>query len=194
MNGNMRFLFGILVIIFLMSVPFDGISGEGDMSANEPKVVDHVDVARYVGKWYSIAEIPQIFTKPCAGGTTATYSLRKDGTIDVVNACYKKDGSLYSVKGRAWAVDAKTNAKLKVSFFLSSLKINALSGDYWILDLGKDYEYSVVGEPTRKYGWILSRTRELPQDVLDPIIERLEANGYKFSDFVMINHKDYGVE
>jgi apolipoprotein D and lipocalin family protein len=166
--------------------------GRGSETAMaELKVVDKVDVARYMGKWYSIASIPMFFDKDCAGGTTADYSLRDDGDVDVVNACYRKDGSLMDVKGRAWVVDPATNAKLKVSFFLSSLKLGFLGGDYWIVDLGSNYECAVVGHPDRASGWVLARAPQLDPEVLKGIFERLTAQGYDVSRFAMVNHQDY---
>ena len=77
-----------------------------------------------------------------------------------------------------------------MSFLPFGLKL--AGGDYWIIDLGPNYEYAVVGHPTRKYGWILSRTKELPEDTLKGIISRLEAQGYDFSKFTMTNQKEYG--
>jgi len=87
-------------------------------------------------------------------GSKATYTLRDDGNISVLNECYDEtfDGKIRSAKGKAWVVDKETNARLKVSFFWP------FAGDYWIVDLAKNYEYAAIGHPTRKYLWILSRT------------------------------------
>jgi apolipoprotein D and lipocalin family protein len=63
-------------------------------SDSELKVVDHVDVNRYVGTWYEIAKMPVFFQRDCAGGTTATYKLLKEGTISVVNRCCEADKEL----------------------------------------------------------------------------------------------------
>lgn len=155
---------------------------------SELKTVSKVDLGRYLGKWHEIAAIPQSFQKQCAFGTTATYSLRDDGDVAVQNQCYTSEGKLSKATGRAWVIDKATNAKLKVSF-VPFLKWDFLSGDYWVIDLGPDYEYAVVGHPSRAYGWILSRTPELPRDTLDGIIKRLEAQGYDFSKFKMTDQK-----
>ena len=114
--------------------------------------VDHVDLQRYVGKWYEIARYPNRFQRKCQSDTTATYTLREDGKVQVANACREKDGTMTTANGTAKVVDPKTNAKLKVTFFWP------FYGDYWILGLGPDYQYAIVGEPDRKYLWILSRT------------------------------------
>ena len=186
----------VLFLIFTVMLMASGNSIPAEVSASEMadktelEVVDYVDIERYQGKWYTIASIPQIFTKGCAGGTTATYTLLDDESVKVYNACIKSDGSIYDVEGKAWVMDKKTNAKLKVSF-IPLIKVSFLAGDYWIIDLGKDYEYAVVGHPNRNYGWILSRTKQLPEDVLKDIIKRLEAKGYDFEDFEMVNQKDF---
>ncbi len=140
------------------------------------QTVAHVDLNRYMGKWYEIASFPQWFQKGCVA-STATYTLRKDGKVDVLNQCRDKtlDGKLRDAKGKAWSVDPKGNARLKVRFFWP------FSGDYWIIDLGKDYEYAVVGHPKRKYLWILSRTTQMDPAVYEGSLERLKQKHYDLS-------------
>jgi apolipoprotein D and lipocalin family protein len=136
-------------------------------------VVARVDLERYAGTWYEIASYPNPFQKGCVA-TRATYSVLADQTVRVLNECRR--GSLEaewdSAVGKAWVVDPATNAKLKVSFFWP------FRGDYWILDLGKDYEYSVVGTPSREYLWILSRTPALDEALYQRILETVERLGF----------------
>jgi apolipoprotein D and lipocalin family protein len=138
------------------------------------QTVHQVDLERYTGTWYEIASFPQSFQRGCAG-TTATYTLRADGDIDVLNRC--RDGSLdgkeRSAHGRARVVDSSTNAKLEVSFF------GPFWGDYWIVDLGPDYEYAVVGHPGRDFLWILSRTPAMEPERYASILRGLQAQGYQ---------------
>jgi len=136
-------------------------------------VVEEVDLDRYLGTWFEIASYPAWFAKNCTG-VTAEYSLREGGGISVVNRCYKGalDGKLKEARGRAKVVDPETKAKLKVSFF------GPFWGDYWILELDPDYRWVVVGEPRRKYLWILSRTPTLDKETLDEILSRLPEKGY----------------
>lgn len=146
-------------------------------SGMEPlQTVTFVDLERYAGQWYEIARYNHRFQKGCVG-SRATYTLRDDGKINVVNECYENSfsGKLRSAKGKAWVVDKETNAKLKVSFFWP------FAGDYWIIDLGRNYEYAVIGHPSRKYLWILSRTPHLEENVYDSILARLETQGYDTS-------------
>ena len=143
------------------------------------ETVAHVDLSRYVGTWHEIASFPQSFQRDCTA-TTATYTLRADGDIDVLNRCHKGSlqGKEKSALGRARIVDRSTNAKLEVSFF------RPFWGDYWIIDLADDYSYAVVGHPGRDYLWILSRTPTLPEETYQRILTRLQAQGYELSRLV----------
>lgn len=139
-----------------------------------PATVPYVDLTRYVGTWYEIASFPQSFQRGRTA-STATYTLRADGAVDVLNRCRKGslDGVEKSAKGRARVVDPTTNARLEVSF------LRPFWGAYWIIDLGSDYEFAVVGHPSRDYLWILSRTPTMSATVYDGIIARLRAQGYE---------------
>lgn len=155
-----------------------GCAGSGTAAPDLPplRTVAHVDLDRYVGTWFEIASYPQRFQKGCTA-TKATYTRREDGQIDVRNRCNRGglNGSESSAEGKARVVDKATNAKLEVSFFWP------FWGDYWIIDLGADYEFAVVGHPGRDYLWILSRTPVLPAATYDAILARLAAQGYDLS-------------
>lgn len=143
------------------------------------EVVPFVDVQKYLGTWYEIATIPQKFQKGCVG-VTAHYVLRKDGDIDVVNVCRQGalDGKVRSVRGKAWVVDKKTNAKLRVQFFWP------FSGAYWIIELDPEYQWAVVGHPGRSYLWILSRTPQMDPAVYDDLLRRIAGKGYDLNRLV----------
>lgn len=147
-----------------------------------PETVKKVDLKRYTGLWYEIARMPNRFQKDCTGETTAEYSLMEDGRISVKNSCTEENNERDVAEGVAKIVDKETNAKLKVSFF-SILGIRPAWGDYWIIGLGNNYEYAIVGTPDRKYGWILSRTPKLPEDTLSVVKDILVKQGYNPSDF-----------
>jgi apolipoprotein D and lipocalin family protein len=137
-------------------------------------VVEHVDLVRYAGKWYEIASFPQHFQRGCVA-TTATYTQREDGRIDVLNECRDGsfDGELRQAHGVAWIPHpSEINTKLKVQFFWP------FRGDYWIIELDSNYEYSVIGHPSREYLWILSRTPTMSPDRYARILERIEEHGY----------------
>lgn len=139
-----------------------------------PQPVKTVDVQRYLGRWYEIARYEQGFQKGCEG-VTADYSLRRDGAINVVNRCRKPDGRMDEARGRAKVVDPVTKAKLKVSFF------GPFYGDYWVLDHADDYSWSIVGEPSGRYLWILAREATPSHAEVDDLIQRAQRIGYDTS-------------
>jgi apolipoprotein D and lipocalin family protein len=143
---------------------------------NGPETVEYVDVKRYMGTWFEIARFPLRFEKGLVG-IAATYTLLPDGRVRVVNKGYEKDfdGKLKTIEGKAWVVDNTTNAKLKVSFFWP------FAADYWILELGKDYEYAVVGNKSRKYLWILSRTPQMEETTYNELLRRAQEKGFDIS-------------
>lgn len=137
-----------------------------------PRTVAFVDLSRYTGVWYEIARYPNNFQQGCVA-SQATYALRPDGRLGVLNECRDAaSGERRKATGKAWVVDKASNARLKVSFFWP------FAGDYWIIDLGQDYEYVVIGHPERKYLWILARDRQLREEVYRSILSRLVAQGY----------------
>ena len=145
-------------------------------SAQAPlETVAKVDLNRYTGRWYEIAKYPNVFERKCDRDITATYTLRSDDKIGVVNACKTIDGKPSVASGWAKVVDATTGSKLKVTFFWPFF------GNYWIIELGANYEYAVIGEPSRKYLWILSRTAKMDDKLYAEITSRLTAKGYDAS-------------
>ena len=133
------------------------------------QTVKKVDINSYLGEWYEIARYEHFFEKGCSDAK-ATYSLKENGEINVLNECIK-EGKLSQAKGVAYATDA-TNAKLKVSFF------RPFYGNYWILMLGENYEYALVGEESREYLWILSRENSISQELKTTILKKLPELGY----------------
>jgi apolipoprotein D and lipocalin family protein len=136
------------------------------------ETVSQVDLSRYAGEWYEIARLPNGFQKKCADSVSANYTLRSDGSIRVVNSCRKQSGAFTTATGKAKIVDKTTNAKLKVTFFWP------FYGDYWILDLGENYEYSVVGDSSRKYLWILSRTPQIDEGLYKQLLANMQRKGF----------------
>lgn len=136
------------------------------------KTVDFIDLEKYSGIWYEIARLPNSFQKDISN-VTAEYTLEKN-RIKVVNSARRRDGTINSVSGYATAIDS-TNSKLDVVFFWP------FSGKYYIVKIGKDYEYSVVTEPSRKVFWILSRTKTLSQNTIDEILKEFPSNDLIFT-------------
>ena len=149
----------------------------GACSANErlkpPPVVAQVNLSRYLGQWYEISRLPFHWQKGCVA-TTATYTMREDGRLRVLNRCLDGglEGPQRSAEGVAWVVDSTTNARLKVQFFWP------FRGDYWVLALDADYAWALVGTPDYEYLWLLSRTPSLPEDLVKQILTRAQSLGY----------------
>lgn len=133
--------------------------------------VASLDLARYAGKWYEIAAFPMFFQRQCVADTTAEYTLRPDGELTVDNRCRTESGSDQAI-GRAWAVDGAGAGQFKVSFFWP------FRADYWVIGLDPDYRWAVVGNPNRKYLWILSRTPQLPAADLERARLTASAQAY----------------
>ena len=176
-----KILLGVIVLLpFFLS----GCVTKDEGGMKPLKTVNFVDLDRYTGQWYEIARYEHRFQKGCVG-SKATYTVRDDGKITVLNECYDESfsGKLRSVKGKAWVVDKETNARLKVSFFWP------FAGDYWIIDLGQNYEYAIVGHPSRKYLWVLSRSPEMDEDVYQSILARLQKQEYDTAKLIRTEQK-----
>ena len=142
------------------------------------------DLERYLGKWYEIARYDHMFEHNLVG-TTAEYSLLKDGKIKVLNSGHLNtlDGPYQESIGKAKPNKNGKPGQLRVSFF------GPFYSDYYILDLAPDYSYSVVGSSSPKYLWILSRTPQLAPEVSTRIIQNLKHRGYDTSKLLWVEQK-----
>jgi apolipoprotein D and lipocalin family protein len=155
------------------------VSGFACSTAGPPlRVVDNVDIERYAGGWYEIASYPQRFQRGCVA-TTAVYTPTSANEILVENSCRDGsfDGELRSIEGLAWVEDPDdSTSKLRVQFFWP------FSGKYWVIDLDPspdpEYQYAVVGHPSREYLWVLSRKPKMADDLYAEIVKRVVAQGY----------------
>lgn len=138
-----------------------------------PQPAKAVVVEQYLGKWYEMARYEAPFQKDCEG-VTADYSLRDDGKIKVINSCLK-DGKRKTAIGKAKIVDGSENAKLRVSFF------GPFYGDYWVLDRADDYSWAIVGEPSGRYLWMLTRQAQPDPSVRALIEQRVKQLGYDWN-------------
>lgn len=162
-------------LALLLSLPSQALAS-GSPKPADPETVAHVDINRYMGLWYEVARFEQSFQKGCVG-VTAEYTLRDDGKVNVLNTCYENtlDGEKRDAEGKAYVKDKETNAKLRVSFFWP------FYGDYWIFQLGEDYEYAVVGSPDRDSLWFLSRAPHMNEELFDELVVKMAAQGFDLS-------------
>jgi apolipoprotein D and lipocalin family protein len=153
------------------------------------EVVPTIDFSQYAGKWYEIARLPNSFEDQCVGDVTATYMLESDGKIKVINECRVKNGKIDRAEGVARLADENgPRAKLKIRFAPAIFSILPwVWGDYWILDLAPDYSYAIVGEPDRKYLWILARTPKIDESTYTELLEKVRQMGFPAESLIRTN-------
>lgn len=143
-------------------------------------VVDNVDINKYLGKWYEIARLPNSFEEGCFC-ITAEYSVIDSTTLRVVNSCREDspDGEFDQANGKAFVVEGSNNAKLKVQFFWP------FKGDYWIIELDQgNYDWAVVGSPSREYLWILARTPKIDDELLNTLLTKASQKDFDVSKMI----------
>ena len=177
-NANSQIFYIIIkmirnILLVLVSIFFVGCS----VKYPPLQTVPQVDIQKYKGTWYELARFEHFFEKGCKN-VTATYELQNDGNIKVINRCtlIENEKKKESV-GVAYAVDS-TNSKLKVSFF------RPFYGDYYILYLDDDYNYALVGSPSREFLWILSRTKTINDETKEKILAKLPILGFDQEKFI----------
>jgi len=166
------------------------LENPGAHAAGEPlPTVASVDLPRYVGTWYEIGRLPNVFQRQCLSDTTAQYAARPDGNIDVINRCRtagKGENEWDIARGLARIIDPVSKAKLQVSFLPEALRWLPIGwGDYWVLELDPDYRWVMVGEPGLRYLWVLSRTPALPPGTLDSLLARARALGFPVEQMML---------
>jgi|SRR5471032_523551 len=169
----MRFWVAVLASLLLAGCT----SGGQDLM--QPKTVDSVDLKRYQGTWYELARMPMFFQRNCAQ-SEAHYVLKDDGNIGVTNRCRTIEGKWEQATGTASPqVPGKTD-KLWVVFdnWFSRLFPGLAKGDYWVLYIGDGYKTAVVGNPDRKYLWLLSRTAQVSEETKQELLAKARQQGY----------------
>ncbi|KAE8714007.1 ACI19 protein [Hibiscus syriacus] len=149
------------------------------MSQKTMQVVKNLDIKRYMGRWYEIASFPSRFQPKNGMNTRATYTLEEDGTVHVLKETWN-DGKRGSIEGTAYKADPKSDeAKLKVKFYVPPiLPIIPVVGDYWVLYIDDDYQYALVGQPSRNYLWILCRQTHMDDGIYNQLVQKAEDVGY----------------
>ncbi|NBD96222.1 MAG: lipocalin [Gammaproteobacteria bacterium] len=153
------------------------LSGCAMMRGGPPlETVDRVDLERYMGQWYVIANIPYFGERGNVAGR-AIYRMREDGRIDDI---YRyRDGSFDApeeeMTGVAWVIDEETNAEWKVQFYWP------IRFGYYIIGLDDDYQWTVVGHPSREYAWIMAREPALSDARYETLLDLLESRGFDAS-------------
>ena len=166
---------------------FAALLVKAERKEKEPlRVVPSVDLPRYAGLWYEVARLPNRFEEKCAGDVTAEYTLQSAGRLKVVNRCRKRDGRMTEAVGEAKLADRRgPNSRLKVRFAPSFLSfLPAVWGDYQLIELAPDYTHAVVGDPSRKYLWLLSRTPRMDEATYLRLAEAARSQGFDVSKLI----------
>ncbi|MFV1874108.1 MAG: lipocalin family protein [Oleiphilus sp.] len=147
------------------------------------KPVSHFEVNRYLGKWYEIARLDHSFERGLEN-ITANYTLREDGGIDVINRGFSLEEQKWeTAEGKAYFVDKKDEGYLKVSFF------GPFYGSYVIFELEQEnYEYAFVSGPDLSYLWLLARTPNVSQQVIDRFKNLSREAGFEVQELIFVTH------
>lgn len=166
----------------LMSVLLVGLSGCTGVP-DKVKPIQGFELPRYLGEWYEIARFDHSFEEGLTE-VTATYSMRDDGGVKVINRGYSKEaGTWDEAEGKAYFVESATTGHLKVSFF------GPFYASYVIMALDKeDYQYALITGPDKDYLWILARTPSISKDVRTQLLEKATAAGYDVSKLIWVEH------
>jgi apolipoprotein D and lipocalin family protein len=154
--------------------------GEGAHDASAPlQTMPRVDLQRYAGTWYEIARLPTAFESGCEGQPSAHYEALAGGGLRVINRCRAADGSVHEVEGVASVLPESGNARLELSLWPQWLRWLPLAwAPYWIVFVDTDYEVAVVGDPNRRFLWLLSRQPQLAPAQLDTLVRIAHSQGY----------------
>jgi apolipoprotein D and lipocalin family protein len=169
----------LLCLCALDALAADPAAVQARASAGALTTIASLDVPRYMGTWYEIAKFPNWFQKKCVGNTRAEYSLKAEGTVQVINRCMLESGEINEAVGTARRVGAADSPRLQVRFAPAWLSfIPAVWGDYWVIDLDDAYQLVAVSEPERAYLWVLSRTPRVDPKAYEALLERLAQKGF----------------
>lgn len=139
-------------------------------------------VDRYLGTWYEIARLDHSFERGLVD-VSANYKARPDGGINVLNRGYDPAKKAWSeAKGIAYLLGSPDTASLKVSFF------GPFYGGYHVMALDPDYRWAMVAGPSHKYFWILARAPELPDDVLNNLLQIARNAGFDLNGLIRVSH------
>lgn len=168
-------IFAVIVIALL------SVSCANGQTKTEMETVKNVDISRYLVTWYEIARFPHSFERNLVG-VTATYSLKKNGNIEVINQGYKNtlDGKRSKAKAFAKTPNPNEPGRLKVYFFWP------FGADYLILDLDNDYQWALVGSSSPNYLWILSRKPQMEAALYNSIVSKAKSLGYDTSKLELV--------
>lgn len=169
----MRSLITVIAALCLSACVGNPVYRQGD----DPLPTATIDRQLYLGLWHEQARLPNAFERGCIRAT-AEYGIRDDGLLSVRNTCFESDGGQRAANGRARIVGLNGEGKLKVSFF------GPFWADYWVLERADDYSWSIVGEPSGRYLWVLTRASTVTAAERAAFEQRISRLGYRPDDLI----------
>lgn len=169
----------LLIVLFILS---------GCSTTKDPgqKTVEHVDVDRFMGNWFEIARFETPLQSEC-GAAKITYKRENKSEIEILHACHEKEsGKTTHARGIAEIDNTKTNAKWKVSYMPLFKEWHLFSGSLWIVGLDPDYQYAILGHPTHKHLWIISRKAEISPEKYAELVDLARLQGYRTKELVRV--------
>lgn len=163
------------------------LAGCGATRTNLP-TQSGVDLSKYAGTWYEQARLPNRFQDDCASDVRADYVLQEHGALGVTNQCKQANGEIKiaTAQGRLNpSVQPPDPAKLQVRFAPAWMSwLPWVWGDYWIIKLAGDDDYSLVGTPDRKYLWVLTREKQADESRVNTLLEYARAQGFAVDNVI----------
>ena len=171
-----RFKFFCTLIAALLSASCTGLP-------DGTSAVTGFELDRYLGTWYEVARLDHSFERGLSN-VTATYSLRDDGGVRVVNRGYDEATSSWDeAVGKAYFIGEPDIGRLKVSFF------GPFYGGYNILELDQaGYSYSMVAGPDRSYLWILARDPDIDRAVIERLVSIADSLEFLVEELIFVDH------
>ena len=145
--------------------------------------VDYVDLNRFMGLWYVIANIPT-FIEKSAYNAIETYRLDDDGTVATTFRFNKGslDGPLKEYHPRGYIRDKQSNAVWGMQF------IWPFKTEYRVIFLSEDYSQTVIGRSKRDYVWIMAREPAISDEAYTSIVNFLQIEGYNVKNLQKVEH------
>lgn len=160
----------------------------GDFPVTDVIAIPHLDLNKYLGRWYEICRLPLRWEDETATDITANYSRSEAGNVRVDNRCFDEEGKPSQAIGEAIPRD-DANSRLKVTFLPEYIRwIPFTKADYWVLRIDPEYRTALVGTPDRKYLWVLSRQPQLAPDVTREYLAEATRQGFDLAQLITPRH------
>ena len=164
-------------------------AGHGQSSGGQKvSAVAKLDMNRYMGNWYEVARLPNKAETDCVSDAIVLLApASKPNRYMEVDSCLRKDGTTNARNGNMKPTDKSGDGRLKVSYLWPFYKKR------WVLGVGENYEWALIGSPDHKTLWVLSRTAAAKPGAMAQIGAKAAANGFDVSKLVMMSRGEGGV-